>query len=328
MQLHPRLFSKTYCVKPSKKRVLYLAPLFNLQNEVRKPDISIIIPTCNRKEILSRSLLHLNCQKYPPDKFEVIIVDDGSIDDTRNEIDKIKGSLYFQLHYIKQEKSGPSAARNKGIAQANADILLFTGDDILFSDNLLSEHLKLHRKHSNVAVLGFVDWSKKVKASDFMRFIAPDGFQFRYGNIKDKNNCGFRHFYTSNISLSKKWFEHDLFDEDFSHANLEDTELGYRLEKKGLKIILNEKAVGHHVHNIDLSYFCRRMKLTGKISPLLLQKHPELVSIFLPGGKRLVSPMYAVLRLLLPLTKINCKLYWQTLIITSYLEGIKESIKR
>lgn len=291
---------------------------------MKKTNISIIIPTCNRKEILSRSLLHLNHQNYPFNKFEVIVIDDGSTDDTCNEIDKIRNNLYYQLHYIKQEKSGPSAARNKGIAKASADILLFTGDDILFSNDLLVEHLKSHHKHSNIAVLGFVDWSKKVKISDFMRFIAPDGFQFRYGNIEDENNCGFRHFYTSNVSLNKKWFEHNLFDEDFSYANLEDTELGYRLEKKGLKIILNKSAIGHHIHNINFPYFCRRMKLTGEMSSLLLKKHPELASTFLPGGGRFVSSMHTILKLLLPLTKINRKLYWRISIVTSYLEGVKE----
>lgn len=294
---------------------------------MNKPDVSIIIPTYNRVEILLPSLLNLNCQRYPFDKFEVIVVDDGSSDDTRNKIKTIKNDLHYALHYIKQEKSGPAVARNKGIKQANADILLFTGDDILLNENLLAEHLKLHKKYGNIAVLGFVDWSNKIEISDFMRFLSPNGFQFRYGNIKDVNNCGFQHFYTSNISLNKEWFKNDLFDEDFSCANLEDTELGYRLEKKGLRIMLNEDAIGYHVHQIDLYYFCQRMKLTGKTSLLLLKKHPELRSIFLPGGFQSVFLAHIALRLLLPLLKFNNGLYWRALLTTYYLEGIREELK-
>lgn len=293
-----------------------------------EPDISIIIPTYNRGEVLLRDLLHLNCQRYPFDKFEVIVVDDGSNDDTYNKMKTIEKDLNYKLYYIKQEKSGPAAARNRGIKQANADILLFTGDDILLSENLLIEHLKLHREHVNIAVLGYVDWSDNVEISDFMRFLSPNGFQFRYGNIKDVNNCGFRHFYTSNISLGKEWFRADLFDEDFSCANLEDTELGYRLEKKGLKIVLNKNAVGYHVHRIDLHYFCQRMKLTGRSSLLLLKKHPELAPIFLPGGGWFAMLAYAVFRLFLPLAKINRRLYWWALIITCYLEGVREALKK
>jgi len=291
-------------------------------------DISIIIPTYNRAKLLKTTLELFGRQTYPANRFEVIAVDDGSTDATENIVRQLQDKAPYKLRYFKQVNSGPASARNRGVREAKADILLFTGDDILPKEDLIEQHLEAHKKRANSAVLGFIEWSNDLEVSDFMNYIAPNGFQFRYGTIRDDYNCGFRHFYTSNISLAKKWFSEDLFDEDFTYAALEDTELAYRLQKKGLRIVLNKKAVGYHHHPITPESFCQKMKMGGYSAVIFIRKHPEQEYIFLPVNILFAKMFLIILKFSRPFLKINKKRYWYSQIVVSYLEGIEKGLRQ
>lgn len=104
-------------------------------------EISLVIPTHNRKDVLVKCLDLLNNQTASKDEFEVILVDDGSSDGTDKEIEKIK--INYQFKYIYQENQGQSVARNRGITEAKGRIILFIDDDVLAHKNLIKAHLKL-----------------------------------------------------------------------------------------------------------------------------------------------------------------------------------------
>ena len=85
-------------------------------------------------------------------------------------------------------------------------------------------------------------------------------------------------FYTSNISVPRQMLlqlDH-VFDEDFKTYGWEDTELGYRLERNGMRLLYNAEAVADHDHPTDLVRFCRRQYQVGMCSRVFLAKHPEL----------------------------------------------------
>jgi glycosyltransferase involved in cell wall biosynthesis len=289
-------------------------------------DISVIIPTSNRADLLEKVLGYFVNQTYPLSRFEVIVIDDGSVDNTESLVKVLQNKMPYKLGYIKQENQGPAAARNKGLTHARSDIVLFMGDDTLPTRDLIEQHLESHRRDPGVAVLGFTDWSKELEITDFMHYIAPNGLQFRYGNIKDSNNCDFRHFYTSNISLSKKWLTDDQFDEEFPFATLEDTELAYRLKNKGLKIIFNKNAISYHYHHTSLESFCQRMKLTGFSAVIFIKKHPEFKANLLPVNISLARIIAEILRKMSFLIKINRRLYWLSLITIAYIEGFNQAM--
>ena len=293
---------------------------------MEKFDLSVIIPSYNRADYLVKVLTLLGRQTYPCGRFEVIVADDGSRDGTEDAVKRMQFQAPYSLTYIKQQNAGPASARNKAVKASSAGIVLFTGDDILPKEDLIEEHIKSHRQNEGAAVLGFVDWSTEIEVTDFMRHVAPDGFQFRYGGIKDPNNCGFRYFYTSNISLSKKWLSKDQFDEGFPYGALEDTELAYRLEKKGLRIILNMKAVGYHIHAMTMDSFCRRMRLVGLSAATLLRKHPELKPLFLPVNISIVALGFGILKRLPLVENINRRIYWQIQIASAYVGGLREGL--
>lgn len=286
-------------------------------------DISVIIPSHNRSGLLKRTLQFLNEQTYPRQRFETIVVNDGSTDETETVLRQFQDTAGYKLKYISRPQKGPAAARNRGVVAAESDYILFIGDDIFPEKDLIAQHVASLRQHPEAAVLGFVDWCKDCGVTDFMRYAAPNGFQFKYGAIKNPDDCDFRHFYTSNISLAKKWLIREPFDEDFPYGALEDTELSYRLKKKGLRIIFNEQAIGYHFHPLTLESFCRRMRRTGVSAAIMLKKCPELRQMLLPVNATAAAMFFAVLAKMAFIEKVNRRLYWYCKIISAYLEGIK-----
>lgn len=99
-----------------------------------KPLISVIIPTYNRSEQVMKALNSVLSQNY--DNFEVLVCDDGSIDDTEEKIRSIKDK---RIRYLKQENRGPGAARNLGLKNSKGDLIAFLdSDDIWLSNHLES----------------------------------------------------------------------------------------------------------------------------------------------------------------------------------------------
>lgn len=248
---------------------------------------SVIIPTYNRAKILEKVLLSLNKQDRPFSDFEVIVINDGSHDSSyQGVIENLKRKIKYDFFYFPQEKSGRASVRNVGIKKARGRRLVFIGDDIVVTTNFLREHQRLGKK--NVAVLGYTRMPSGMKKNDFMKFLDRSGLQFNYKNVGKSGEVDFWRFYTSNISLERKWFNQIAFDGDFGGYGFEDTELGYRLANKGLKIIFNKKAVAYHFHELDFSDFIRRQKSIGVASFVFARKHPELRS-------KLIKPYWSVL---------------------------------
>lgn len=234
--------------------------------------ISVVIPTYNRREKLVNTLRAFGRQSF--DDFEVIVVDDGSSDGTGEMVNKIEWP--FKTKYFFQRNRGPAAARNLGVSQAVGEIIFFTGDDIIPSNNLLGEHIKKHTPgNKRIAVLGYTRWAPQIKMTPFRSYIAD--YHFAYPTIKDENNVNWGLFYTSNISVHKSFLEEaGLFDEDFPFAAYEDTELSYRLAQKGLKIIFNKDALADHDHEISFKNYQKTMFNKGQAAVILANKVPAL----------------------------------------------------
>jgi glycosyltransferase involved in cell wall biosynthesis len=243
-------------------------------------EVSVIIPTYNRVERLLRCLAHLQNQTIDRSKVEILVVDDGSTDDTYDRLRPFTSDKTGR--YFCQSNGGPARARNMGIRAARGRILLFIGDDIMATPQLLEEHLSYHCRFEDepIAVLGFTDWSDRIDVTPLMK-CGGKGAQFAYHLIDkgglDPQNLPYRFFYTSNISI-RRWFllENDLFfDEDFLYALGEDGELGYRLQQKGLRIVYNPRARAYHEHPTTFDSVCHRSYLKGQVAVLQVKKHPE-----------------------------------------------------
>ncbi|RJR16794.1 MAG: glycosyltransferase [Nitrospiraceae bacterium] len=288
---------------------------------MEKIEISIIIPTYNRTELLIKTLLAINDQKYNMKTVEVIVIDDCSTISPENDLSYLK-TKYALRFYREKKNIGQGQIRNRGIKMAQGRYIFFIGDDTVPKDNFIDEHMKLHNKIDGIAVLGQVLWAPELR-NEFMNFI--ERIQFHYHTIKDKNNVKL-HFYTSNISLEKRWFQFGEYSDKFRNYGLEDIELGYRLENNGLRVIYTPKAIVYHFHSYSFEQFCLRMRNVGKSAVIFAKLHPELKRKYLLPCHSLIN--FGSLILSRKIFKyINRKMYWYSSFVNHYLSGIEEEIK-
>ena len=242
-------------------------------------ELSVVIPTRNRAERLGRCLDALKRQTLPPERFEVAIVDNGSADGSLEAAQRMVNETPFRTSVLVEPRPGPAAARNRGVEWVRGARILFLGDDILASPQLLAEHLAAAEANPDRAILGFTAWAPELRLTPFMCYVAPErGPQFRYATIRDPFDCGYQYFYTSNISLPRYWFDLEQFDEAFHYACFEDADLGYRLQKRGLKIVFHREALAYHDHPIHFRDFLERCRQMGESNVILYYKYPEMRS--------------------------------------------------
>lgn len=237
---------------------------------------SVVIPTFRRPETLFPVLDALGRQVTPPE-FEVVVVDDGSGDDTPERLSAYRPAYPFR--FFSQENGGPASARNRGVREARGRIVLFLGDDTVPEPPLLAVHGKAHgepRMHP-IAVLGYTTWPRDLRVSPFLHQINEYGLQFGYGLIRDPEQVPFNFFYTSNVSLPRELLlEAGLFDTSFPHAAWEDIEVAYRLMQRGMRMLYRPEAVARHHHDITFASFRRRQEKAGEAAAIFYRKHPEL----------------------------------------------------
>ena len=236
-------------------------------------DFSVVIPTYTRVEMLVRVLDSLQQQVDAP-SFEVIVIDDGSRDETARVLAQRNG-----ITFRTQPNGGPGRARNHGVTLASGQFVIFIGDDTVPEPRFLAEHARVHRETGDdalVAVLGYTGWPAGERVTAFMDYINDYGLQFGYKLIADGAVVPFNFFYTSNISIDRQLLVEQPFDTTFPSAAWEDIELAYRLDAKGLKIRYNASAVTRHYHPMTIDSFARRQYTVGKSGAIFYRKHPEL----------------------------------------------------
>ena len=251
-----------------------------MQSDLR---ISVVIPGYNRWQTLEMALDRLATQTISPESFEVVVVDDGSTDNLATMVQSRMESSPYLLRYLWHENTGPGYTQNRGVREANADLVMIMPGDILATECMLEEHIKDHQANpsENIAILGRVTQSLELPQTVFQSNWNP----FRYDQIEGKRELDSTQFFGCNISLKKKFLlENGLFIERKGAAH-EDIEIGYRLGEKGLRILYNDKALAFHHHHETLESACRRAYLLGWNFDLLSDSIP----------KSLIFPRYNIL---------------------------------
>jgi glycosyltransferase involved in cell wall biosynthesis len=212
---------------------------------VAAPDLSIIVPTYNRRASLERLLRAIGEQTPPPGGFEVIVIDDGSTDSTMEYLAGFSASFTFRV--LKQAHQGPAEARNLGVVNAAAPLVLFLDDDVIPQPDLLLKHIESHtNSEPDTVVIGPMSPPTGWPRAPWVRW-EEDKLQRQY----DAMMAGLwgataRQFYTGNSSLPRALFiRGGGFDPSFKRA--EDVELGYRLRNIGARFVFVASAeVLHH----------------------------------------------------------------------------------
>jgi len=216
----------------------------------RHPYFSIIIPTFNRPNQLTTCLRAIEKLRYPFDRFEVIVVDDGSQPPLEKVIDTFQAR--FNLVYIQQPHSGPSTARNAGAAQAKGRFLVLTDDDCLPSPAWLQALASRLTASPDSAVYGQV-----VNALPHNPFAAAS--QLLVDFLKEYHNTDpddIRFITGNNLALSADHYRSlNGFDVNFPLAGGEDREFCARWRNSGRRFIYDPRAVIFHAHAMNLKSF-------------------------------------------------------------------------
>jgi GT2 family glycosyltransferase/glycosyltransferase involved in cell wall biosynthesis len=244
--------------------------------------VSVVIATRNRKAKLLNCLDALNRQSVLPSEFQVVVVDDGSTDGTRQALDGLR--FGFDLRYERQESQGAGQARNRALALAGGELVVYIGDDIVPHERLLEEHLLAHARHTDdgSAILGYIDWLPGIPRTRVMEYVCgKSSLQFAYAYIPTLPRLDYRFFYTSNISLKRRFLldardQGIVFDPCFRSYGYEDTELALRLERLGLELHYAPEALAYHDHVMNLADFEEREFKVGRSAVILYRKHPAL----------------------------------------------------
>lgn len=236
--------------------------------------VSVIIPTYNRKDWILDTLDSLSYQTFPRDRYEVIVVDDGSTDGTA----EIEGRRFpFDLHYVWQSNQGDAAARNLGVQHSQAEILVFLDDDILVEPEYLTYLIDEHEPHSDRIVVGTEHlWIEETNPLDVVR--APEAPSENHTTLK----IPFAHVCSNNMSLKRDAYYSIGMMEGLGFPGSDiwcDVEFAYRAYLRGFEFVRTTKAVCYHrdynAQNLDSDI--RRSEKTAFQSVVFFQKYPGIL---------------------------------------------------
>jgi len=241
------------------------------------PSLSVVIPAWNCAHIIKRVLDAIRLQEHIDFKFELIIVNDFSTDDTA-EVLEAYAQQYPQLDLQLIHETTPGSAarsRNRGIQTARADLILFLDSDIVIEAYVLSTHRQMHQQLADpkVVVLGRVDtpieWQKTP-------LLAVCNAAQTWDNLAADQHIHWSNFFTGHISAKTSFLKSvDGFDE--SYPRCEDTELGCRLHQQGMLLYYHPQARGYHHHQRTPQQEVRNNQVYGHMFAYLYRRGDPLM---------------------------------------------------
>ncbi len=282
--------------------------------------ISVVIPAYNCARVLEATLAHLSRQDYPRDAYEVVVVDDGSTDDTAAVVARWADAL--SVRYLHQRNAGRAAARNRGARAARFAVLLFLDADVWPEKGVLAAHAAHYRDGGRVAVQGPSRTHPASKVNLFMEVkeLFPDLTPRRPRDLSPY------HVITRNFSVrAEDFWRVGGFDEAFVGYGWEDIELGIRLRRSGVRIHWEPKAVSWHYHVEDLETARRKMEEAGRGAVYFWTKHgrPLGLGLFLE-----LHPLLLPLKWLVYRSGLFTPWMWKVLRRTEQRVGSTTGISR
>lgn len=241
-------------------------------------DASVIIPTYNRLDSLLCTLRSLASQRDSSGRFEVVVVDDGSSDETQ---DMLSAEEYpFRFRYVRQSNRGSAAARNTGADRAEGEILIFVDDDMTLGSDYVAALVQEQRRHTRIIGMGREQPYVPPDASSYARFV----LQLSGANTGDSNSTyvDFTDCVTNNLAVNKAEFYEIGGMQDIGGDGPTwwgDVDFGYRAYLSGFRFVRSGKAqcVHRDYSTEDFPTNCVRHFNVSKMAVLLAQKHPAVL---------------------------------------------------
>ena len=299
------------------------------------PQASVIIPTYNGKDKLMVLLQSLEKQTYTA--FEVVVIIDGSTDDTLQKIESKRWNLN-DLKLIEQKNTGRAGARNTGAHNAQSPILIFFDDDMIADPTCIEKHVEAHKTITNVIIMGqVIEPSKKSdpeirKYKDFLNqswasVLNPYALKEIPSHLTILS--------AQNMSISSTLFQ-TLGGFNETLKDIEDYDLALRAKTKNIAVYYLNTAIAVHNDFFNFKKYAGRSKayfrnrlLAARLNaalyandPILTHKHSRILqavySIFRYSFWLSVLDSFNIFTVFLP-KKLRYKLYG--IIITAYVHN-------
>jgi GT2 family glycosyltransferase len=194
---------------------------------------TIQLCTYNRSALLERVLDACFEQTVDPGTYEVVLVNDGSTDDTPAVIARAQGRATCPFTVIDQANGGLAKGRNAGIARASGERIIFIDDDVLPLPDFVAQHLRSHDTRPLAVVRGGA-----INVESFDELPPP---------VWTIKNYSGNFFWTTNVSVTLATIRAiGGFNEDFAEYGWEDIDVGLRLRFGGVKAVFNPRALAYH----------------------------------------------------------------------------------
>ncbi len=240
--------------------------------------LSVVIPTMNKVSLLRRTLDALLQEESGLDEpWEIIVVDDGSTDETGDFLrERVESHVGNQpaLHVVAPGMNlGRARARNLGARNAVGQWILFLDDDIVVPPDLPGAHVRLLREFPGCGTIGYAVTAPEVIDAPHFRYLDTRG-----ASKLPAGPAPARYFVTQNAAVPRDQFlSIGGFDEEFSAYGFEDMEVAFRLESvAGVRFRTLPTPVPLHVHHHTLAeYFAKKVECGRFSLPRIAEIHPE-----------------------------------------------------
>ena len=255
------------------------------------PRVSVIIPTYNRAGLVAESVQSVLAQKSTD--FEIIVVDDGSTDDTKQVIESFAES---RIKYVYQNNQGAPAARNAGLAHARGEYIMFLDSDDVLTEDALRQGTQVLSDNNDVAFsfgqAYLMDESRHVFG---MRKQAGQTSYIRAGTEEIRQAIlNGNHIPTSTIMARRKCLsETGLFENSFRDGS-EDFQFWVRLAKSYAVAYIASPLVKYRVHQTSMTQERKATDIERSNRRIFkwVFDDPELGHIFLPKKPTVFFRMY------------------------------------
>ncbi len=272
---------------------------------------SVIIPSYNRADEIKELLASLNLLQFPTDRFEVIIADDGSNDETQQVVRQAQTQYPYTLSYFSQKNQGPGTARNLGISKAHGDFFIFVDSDVTVPATWLTNiDIALHKDQADA--FGGPDTFRK----DFPPLLKAINYSMTSflttGGLRGKKGKKLAKFYprSFNMGLSRSLQKNIGGFSSLRHG--QDIEFSHRILNSGAKVIFVADAPVFHKRRTNLRRFFRQVFNWGVARINLYKIDSKMLEFVhaLPAIATLITLLIILTAIFCPSTRI---LFWAAL---------------
>jgi GT2 family glycosyltransferase len=248
------------------------------------PEVSVLIPTHQRRQALRAALESLARQSVDPGAYEVVVATDACSDGTKEMVDAL--AVPYALRRVEPQGRGRSAAVNTALAAARGEVAIVLDDDMRVVPEFVERHRSHHPAGSRRCVLGAVPVELEEGSTLAARYVKAK-FDRHLARLSDPDHLALpRSFFTGNASLRVEVLgEVGGFDESFGIYGNEDVELSLRLRGAGVELGYDPAAKAFQEYGKDLKGLQRDTLAKGRTTVLLARSHPEFF-----GDLRLADP--------------------------------------